>query len=93
MISSKNTLQVHEIYLERLAQQDLKRLSPKYFHKIISSIKALAEDPRPPGCRKLFGSKNDWRIRIGDYRVVYEIDDKQRIINIMRIRHRREVYR
>lgn len=93
MIFSKNTRQVYEIYLERLAQQDLKRLSPEHFHKIISSTKVLSENPRPSGCRKLFGSKNDWRIRVGDYRVVYKIDDKQGIIKVMRIRHRREAYR
>jgi len=84
---------VYEIYLERVAQQDLKRLSPEYFHKIISAIKALAENPRPRGCRKLFGSKNDWRIRVGDYRIIYEVDDKHRVINVMRLRHRREAYR
>ena len=47
----------------------------------------------PPGCRKLAGSKNDWRIRVGDYRVVYEIADEIRVVRINRVRHRREVYR
>jgi len=84
---------MHEVYLERSAQQDLKQVPPEYFRNIISSIKGLSENPRPRGCRKLFGSKNDWRIRVGDYRIVYEIDNKQRVINIMRIRHRREAYR
>jgi mRNA-degrading endonuclease RelE of RelBE toxin-antitoxin system len=53
----------------------------------------LAENPRPLGYRKLTGSKNDWRIRIGDYRVLYEIDEKAKAVRIMRVRHRREVYR
>jgi len=47
-------------------------------HRVIASIRALATNPRPPGCRKLAGSKNDWRIRVGDYRVVYEIADQIR---------------
>ena len=84
---------MYEIYLERAAQQDLKRLSADHFNRIVTSVKGLAENPRPGNCRKLSGSENDWRIRVGDYRVVYEINDKQKIVNVMRIRHRREAYR
>ena len=67
--------------------------SPTTFHRIIPQIRTLAENPRPPGCRKLTRSKNDWRIRIGDYRVLYEIDEKVRAVRITRVRHRREIYR
>jgi mRNA interferase RelE/StbE len=67
--------------------------SPTTFHRIIPHIKALAENPRLSSCLKLTGSKNDWRIRIGDYRVLYEIDEKTKAVRIMRVRHRREVYR
>ena len=61
--------------------------------RVIAAIRALATNPRPPGCRKLAGSKDDWRIRVGDYRVVYEIADAIRSVRINRVRHRREVYR
>jgi mRNA interferase RelE/StbE len=84
---------VYEVYLERAAENDLKRLPTTTFHRIISQIRALAENPRPSGCRKLAGLKNDWRIRIGDHRVLYEIDEKVKAVRIMRVRHRREVYR
>jgi mRNA interferase RelE/StbE len=84
---------VYEVYLERAAENDLKRLPTTTFHRIIPQIRILAENPRPSGCRKLTGSKNDWRIRVGDYRVLYEIDEKARAVRIMRVRHRREVYR
>jgi mRNA interferase RelE/StbE len=84
---------VYEVYLERSAENDLKRLPTSIFHRIIPQIKALAENPRPSGCRKITGSKNDWRIRIGDYRIIYEIDEKAKAVRIMRVRHRREVYR
>jgi mRNA interferase RelE/StbE len=84
---------VHEIYLERRAERDLKRVPTGEFDRIICAIRALAEDPRPTGCRKIEGSKSDWRIRIGDYRVVYEIDDGAQTIRVMRVRHRSEVYR
>ena len=65
---------MYEVYVERAAENDLKRLPTTTFHRIIPHIKALVENPRPSGSRKLTGSKNDWRIRIGDYRVLYEID-------------------
>jgi mRNA interferase RelE/StbE len=84
---------VYEVHLERAAENDLKRLPTTTFHRIIPQIRALAENPRPLGCRKLTGSKNDWRIRIGDYRVLYEIDEKAKAVRIMRVRYRREVYR
>jgi mRNA interferase RelE/StbE len=84
---------VYEVYLEKAAENDLKRLPTTTFHRIIPHIKALAENPRPSSCRKLAGSKNDWRIRIGDHCVLYEIDEKAKAVRIMRVRHRREVYR
>jgi len=84
---------VCEVYIEKAAENDLKRLPITTFHRIIFQIRILAENPRPSGCRKLTGLKNDWRIRVGDYRVLYEIDEKARAVRIMRVRHRREPYR
>ncbi|HDH58022.1 MAG TPA: type II toxin-antitoxin system RelE/ParE family toxin [Bacteroidetes bacterium] len=84
---------MHEVYLERAAERDLKRLSEDNFRNIISHIKELGINPRPPGCRKITRSGSDWRIRVGDYRVIYEIDDRAKAVRVMRIRHRRDVYR
>ena len=84
---------MYEILIERTAERDLKSLPTSIFNRIVYRIKGLAETPRPPGCHKLAGSKNDWRIRIGDYRVVYAIDDTRQRVRIFRVRHRREVYR
>ena len=84
---------MYEVLIERTAERDLRSLPIPIFNRIIPRIRALAETPRPSGCHKLTGSKNDWRIRIGDYRVVYEIDDAQKRVRIFRVRHRREVYR
>jgi len=84
---------VYEILLESRAERDLKKLRAEVFHRIIAKLKALEENPKPAGSRKITGSKSDWRIRIGEYRVVYEIDDKARVVKVMRIRHRREAYR
>jgi mRNA interferase RelE/StbE len=84
---------MYRVLLERSAERDLGRLSVEVHDRVIVAIQALANNPRPPGCRKLVGGKNDWRIRVGDYRVVYEIADAIRIVRVNRVRHRREVYR
>ena len=84
---------MYEVYLERSAADDLRRLPRRLFDRIIARIGRLADDPRPAGCRKIEGSKSDWRIRIGEYRVIYEIDDDLDRVNVMRVRHRREAYK
>ncbi len=62
------------------------------FTRIDRKILALADNPRPAGCKKLKGYKDHWRIRAGDWRVVYIIDDAAKLVSITRIAHRREVY-
>jgi mRNA interferase RelE/StbE len=84
---------MYRVLLERVAEKDLSRLSSEIHNRVVAAIQGLARNPRPPGCRKLAGSKADWRIRVGDYRVVYEIADEIRIVRVNRVRHRREVYR
>jgi len=84
---------MYRVLLERAAEKDLARLPPEIHDRVIAAIQALATNPRPPGCRKLAGSKHDWRIRVGDHRVVYEIADEIRVVRVNRVRHRREVYR
>jgi mRNA interferase RelE/StbE len=82
-----------ELYIERHAEKDLTRLGKPLFWKIASEIKKLAENQHPAGSKKISGAKCDWRLRIGDYRVLYEIDGRAKIIRIMRIKHRRDAYR
>jgi mRNA interferase RelE/StbE len=83
---------MHEVLLSGQAERDLKRLPAEVFQRVIAAIRALGADPRPPGCRKLRGStRHDYRIRVGEHRVVHQIDDSQEAVRIMR--HRREVYR
>ena len=84
---------MYRVLLERAAEKDLSRLTSQVHDRVIAAIQALATNPRPPGCRKLAGSKNDWRIRVGDYRVIYEIADQIRVARVNRVRDRREVYR
>lgn len=70
---------MYKVLIERTAERDLKYLPTAIFNRIVPRINALADIPRPSGSHKLAGSKNDWRIRIGDYRVVYEIDDGKQL--------------
>ena len=60
--------------------------------RIVPRLESLSSAPRPPGCKKLKGGDNEWRIRVGDYRIVCEIDDTTRTVDVTRIAHRREVY-
>lgn len=69
-----------------------RRLHGSTRDRIREAIDALAADPRPRGATKLAG-RDDYRIRIGDYRVVYAVDDQERLVLVARIAHRREVYR
>lgn len=84
---------IYEILIEKRAEKDFKRIPFDYFNAIKKEIIALKINPRPNNSRKLHGSKNDWRIRIGNYRILYDIDDQRRVIRIFRIKHRKDVYR
>ncbi len=74
------------------ARKELENLSDVLIARLVPKIGGLATDPRPSGCKKLRGYKDLWRIRAGDYRVVYIVDDEHKIVSVTRIAHRREVY-
>jgi mRNA interferase RelE/StbE len=82
----------YNIFILRRAQKELSELPTEAYERVRDNIFALAEYPRPPSCVKLT-NREGWRIRIGDYRVIYDIDDKQRIITVLAIGHRRDIYR
>lgn len=74
------------------AKKELAKLPKSIAEKIVVSIKSLADNPRPDGCKKLKGAESVYRIRINDYRVVYSIIDQCLIIQVIKIGHRKEVY-
>ena len=74
------------------AEKELKKLPGQGIARIVPHVENLASNPRPPGCKKLRGGNREWRIRAGDYRVVYTIDDTELLVEVTRIRHRSEVY-
>jgi mRNA interferase RelE/StbE len=83
----------YEIFIEKKAEKDLRRLPKNYQNKIIKKILNLKNDPKPVDARKITSSENYYRIMVDDYRIIYEINYKEKKINIFRIRHRKEAYR
>ena len=74
-------------------KKDLKKLPKEEVARIVAAALNLASDPFPPGVAKLSGSERTYRIRIGDYRIVYEVSTDERRIEIERVRHRKDAYR
>ena len=83
----------YSITFARSARKELERLPTAVAGRIIERIEGLMGNPRPPGAVKLQGNKDLWRIRIGDYRAIYTVDDSARVIDISAVRHRRDAYR
>ncbi len=81
---------MHQIELRRRAQRVLDRLPKPDFQAVVEAIKELAQTPRPRGVEKV-KSTGLWRIRQGDYRIIYSIDDPQQLVTVVRIGHRKEV--
>lgn len=81
------------IEFARSATKDLRAIDRQWIPRIMAAIESLAEDPRPVGCKKLAGSEHTYRIRVGDYRVIYDIHDGELVVFVVRVRHRRDVYR
>ena len=81
----------YEILILRRAQKELADLPKTDYARVRDAVAELAETPRPSGCKKLVG-REGWRIRSGDYRVIYEIDDAQKKLTVLHIGHRRDVY-
>ena len=82
----------YRVALTSSAEKELKKLSTPLIARIAPRLENLAANPRPPGCKKLKGGDKEWRIRVGEYRVVYTIDDAILLVEVTRMRHRSAVY-
>jgi mRNA interferase RelE/StbE len=82
----------YRVALKTSAEKEFFRLPESISARIFPKIKALGTDPRPNGCKKLSGGRDEWRIRVGDYRAIYTIDEEEKVVRVARIAHRREVY-
>jgi len=84
---------MYTVKLSRKAQKDLLLIDNAYYEPIQSKIMQLAHNPRPNGCKKLFGYENLYRVKHADYRIIYNVTDIIKIVNIVRVKHRKEVYK
>ena len=82
----------YSLIVRKSVCKDLKGISKDDVRRILACIAALADDPRPPGSKKLSGQER-YRLRQGDYRILYEIEDDKLIVCVVKVRHRRDVYR
>ena len=83
----------YKVSVARSARKSLQAIDRQVSRRIVGRLESLAVNPRPPGCAMLEGGSKLWRIRIGDYRVVYEIDDAARTFDVSIARHRQDAYR
>jgi len=82
----------YSLFILRQARKELAALSKTEYQKIKQAILRLSDNPRPSGCSKLIG-REGWKIRVGNYRVIYEINDQAKELIVLHIGHRRDVYR
>ena len=82
----------YSITLVPSAARQLRKFDPDVRRRIQAALELLAVEPRPPAAIRLVGGSGEWRVRTGDYRIVYEIKDGQLLILVLRIGHRREIY-
>ncbi|MEI6809109.1 MAG: type II toxin-antitoxin system RelE/ParE family toxin [bacterium] len=83
----------YQIEWEPSALREFKRLDRKIIPRILVTVESLSSNPFPQGVKKLHGGESTYRIRIGDYRVIYEVLSNRLVIEIVRVRHRKDVYR
>ena len=86
-------MSIYRVTITATAIKERQSLDGSVRQRVDKALQGLMVNARPPGAIKLAGSTHDWRIRVGDYRILYEVDDEGRLITVWRIAHRRQVYR
>lgn len=82
----------YQVEISPAAARQLRKLDLTARRRVQALIEILADEPRPPGATKLAGGQGEWRVRTGDYRVVYEIDDGVLLVLVLAVGHRRDIY-
>jgi len=82
----------YEVLIKPAAQRQLKKLPRTVQADLIALIEQLAQDPRPAGCKKLRGRQSQYRVRLGDYRVIYSIEEEALVVRVIKVGHRRDIY-
>jgi mRNA interferase RelE/StbE len=84
---------MYELIIKPSAEKEMDRLPARFRQHVVAALEGLRDDPRPPGCAKLHGTNDLWRIRVGQYRVVYAIQDDALVVLVVRVAHRKDIYR
>ncbi|MEO0537068.1 MAG: type II toxin-antitoxin system RelE/ParE family toxin [Cyanobacteria bacterium P01_A01_bin.123] len=82
----------YQVVFKPAAQRQLKKLTPVVQKRLIELIESLTDEPRPPNCKKLKGRLDQYRLRSGDYRIIYSINDTTLIVKVIKLGHRRDIY-
>jgi mRNA interferase RelE/StbE len=82
----------YEVSLAPAAARQMRKFDPQVRRRVQAVIELLATDPRPPSATRLVGGAGEWRVRTGDYRIVYEIEDERLLVLVLSVGHRREIY-
>lgn len=83
---------IYEVSLTPAAARQLRKFDPQVRRRVQAAIELLATEPRPPAATQLVGGNGEWRVRTGDYRIVYEIVDERLLVLVLTVGHRREIY-
>ncbi len=83
----------YRVIILRPAQKELEAIASPSFEKVEEKLLSLRDNPRPPGCKKMKDREGAWRIRSGDYRIIYDINDSATTVTVVRVGHRKEIYR
>ena len=83
----------YKIVWKQSARKELRKLPKEAVARIVGLVETLSENPSPPGARKLAGTENSYRVRAGDYRVVYNVVKDVLVVEVIRVGHRKEIYR
>jgi mRNA interferase RelE/StbE len=84
---------IYQVLISRSAEKQLKKLPLEAQRKVAAVIVSLGIEPRPYGCKKLSGTEDSYRVRVGDYRIIYDISERKVLVTVLKIAHRRDVYR
>ena len=90
---SYNFYMTYKVAVDIRAAKEIGKLDTKIQQRVMDAIRSLASDPKPRGAKKLTGSDGVYRLRVGEYRILYTVDGKKLVVWIVAVRHRREVYR
>lgn len=82
----------YKVIIKKSAKKEIAALPKNVIKRVLIKIKKLADEPRPSGCRKIVGTEDTWRIRVGNYRIIYNVFDDVLIIEVIAVKHRKDAY-